>query len=219
MIIPRQIALRTCKRCGTCCVKGGPALHEEDLHLVMAGILRPSHLVTLRAGEIAFHPGLGTLIELEDELIRIRGKECGWTCFFYDEVGKACTIYEDRPAECRVLACWDDRAISELFLRGTIRRMDLLGNGTPVLNEIIQAYEKAVPVRLIHALVVEAGHTAGDSSDLALLEEKDNAFRERMVMDLGLDENHLELWFGRSVRKLSRILKQRKASSLGGLSD
>jgi hypothetical protein len=28
-----------CRRCGTCCRKGGPALHREDRHLVVDGLI------------------------------------------------------------------------------------------------------------------------------------------------------------------------------------
>ena len=40
-----------CRRCGTCCEKGGPALHGEDRPLVDRGQVPARCLFTIRAGE------------------------------------------------------------------------------------------------------------------------------------------------------------------------
>ena len=45
-----------CKRCGTCCIKGGPVLHSVDLALITEGVIRPDQLVVIRHGEPAYNP-------------------------------------------------------------------------------------------------------------------------------------------------------------------
>jgi Fe-S-cluster containining protein len=42
-----------CRRCGTCCEKGGPSLHREDRPLVDNGQIPVRHLFTIRRGELA----------------------------------------------------------------------------------------------------------------------------------------------------------------------
>ena len=61
--------MKACQRCGTCCQKGGPALHQVDKELVDEGHLPASCLYTLRCGELARDPISGDLVELPTELI------------------------------------------------------------------------------------------------------------------------------------------------------
>ena len=61
----------SCRRCGQCCDKGGPALHLEDLHLVRSGTLDLDSLVTLRAGEPVLDQPKGRVASLERELVKV----------------------------------------------------------------------------------------------------------------------------------------------------
>lgn len=40
-----------CRRCGTCCEKGGPALHTDDRMLIENGHIPARYLFTIREGE------------------------------------------------------------------------------------------------------------------------------------------------------------------------
>lgn len=52
----------SCRRCGTCCIKGGPSLHREDLPLVEEGRIRVQDLVCIRSGEMAYDPRRGAAV-------------------------------------------------------------------------------------------------------------------------------------------------------------
>lgn len=119
-----------CSVCGTCCRKGGPVLHHQDLPLV--GQVLPLHLlVTLRAGELTYDPVTSKLVPLEAEVIKVAGTgfaqtpQNPWSCVFLE--GEAhCRIYENRPAQCRALLCKDTKALEELYNEGRLTREDIL---------------------------------------------------------------------------------------------
>ncbi|MBW2098745.1 MAG: YkgJ family cysteine cluster protein [Deltaproteobacteria bacterium] len=180
--------IESCIRCGTCCEKGGPTLHSEDRIFLQKGVLRPAHLFTLRAGEPAYHPLEERLIELSDEMIKIKGKDDGsGACIFYDAKQHGCAIYEDRPLECRALKCWDTRDIEGLFMQ------DLL------------SYERSFPPGRIYGLLSKAGPREGAQKAGPEIEQAvstDEAFRQKVIETLGLGEDELEFFFGRPVRSL-----------------
>ena len=75
----------SCIRCGTCCKKGGPALHLEDKEILLAGHIKRESLITIRKGELALSPLSGRPGPVEKELVKIAGKGKGWVCCFFDE--------------------------------------------------------------------------------------------------------------------------------------
>ena len=129
-LAPQDAAADTdCRGCGTCCRKGGPALHAEDLALFRAGHLAPEHCLTLRAGELARDLD-GQLRPLERDLVKLRPRMAArngdWTCLFLNQADNRCGVYAHRPAECRALLCRDTRAITALHGVGRVSRLDVL---------------------------------------------------------------------------------------------
>ena len=133
-----------CKRCGTCCKKGGPALHTADLDLITSGFLLPEHLITIRRGELAHDPVSEKLQPVKSELIKISGAGGTWRCRFFDPKEKGCAIYEHRPLACRVLKCWDTSEIKELAGKDLLSRVDVAKNSEELI-QAIQSHERLYP--------------------------------------------------------------------------
>jgi Fe-S-cluster containining protein len=117
-----------CRRCGTCCRKGGPALHLEDRHLVERGLIPLKDLMTLRKGEKVRDDVKGELIELAGEIIKVKGRDNAWTCIYFDAEDHRCRIYANRPIECRTLDCRDTAPLEAMYARGRLSRRDLLSD-------------------------------------------------------------------------------------------
>ena len=92
-----ETAVSTCRRCGTCCKKGGPAFHQADKALIESGEIPSKYLYTIRKGEMAYDNVRRCLEPAGSDIIKIKGKGTSWTCLFFDEAQAACTIYDNRP--------------------------------------------------------------------------------------------------------------------------
>ncbi len=148
-------AIKECLRCGSCCRQGGPTLHLEDLPLVRGGHLLPDHLVTIRSGETSYDPLTETFRPVEQELVKISGKNSTWTCrFFCDDKKGSCSIYQFRPLECRLLKCWDTREVKEIIGRNTLDRVSLLSPSDPCLN-LMAAQEEKCSYHRVNLLIRE----------------------------------------------------------------
>ena len=119
-------------------MKGGPTLHEEDAILFAKGILKRSHVYTLRKSEVVRNIE-DTLVALEQEIIKIKGQGEAWSCMFYDDDQGACRIYDHRPLECRALKCWDLRGFKEVMARPCLQRRNLIKPDDGILK-IISAH-------------------------------------------------------------------------------
>ena len=86
-----------CRQCGTCCRKGGPALHKEDAPLLTDGVLQLQDLCTFRAGELVRDNSNDHVVPLPEEIVKIAApygsRPDVWTCRF---------LMEDRSEERRV---------------------------------------------------------------------------------------------------------------------
>jgi len=131
---------RTCRRCGTCCRKGGPALHRQDGSLINDGRIPAETLYTIRPGEPVQDNVAGRPSFAGGDIIKIKGSGDGWCCRFLEDATNRCTIYDHRPAECRALQCWDTRTIEALYGRERLSRRDLL-HGVAGLWELIEDHE------------------------------------------------------------------------------
>lgn len=197
-----QIKNRTrCERCGHCCDKGGPTLHRQDLVLFERGVLAYSQVFTLRRGEIVDEMIEGGLLPLPEEMIKVRGQGNRWTCLFYDDDRKCCTIYEDRPAECRAFNCWSPDELQAMYKKDRITRADLAPEGS-ALREIIEAHEAECAYtdveNLAHAFL-DGDTQAGQ--DLVNKITYDAAFRAAFADRTEAGEEEMNFLFGRPLHK------------------
>lgn len=190
------MSLSTCRRCGTCCRKGGPALHGADLVLLEHIPLKD--LVCLRRGEPAYDPRRGGLASLADELLKIRGKDDGWECVYFSGQPAACSIYEHRPLECRSLSCEDTDGIFQAMETPAMTRKDIAGPGS-ALWECIAEHERLFPVA--EAMLYASGLGAGADipEELHTLIRSEMHFRRAFAQRVGAMDEDLWAYFGRPL--------------------
>lgn len=196
----------SCIRCGQCCIKGGPVLHNDDIALIHNNILRPGNLFTIRKGEPVYHPIEGRLIPAPDELIKIKGTDSSWTCIFFDPAEMACGIYEDRPLECRIFKCWDTKDSINFFMQGALSRKAIIHEGG-VMEEIISAYEGRFPIPAFMELLEDAIlHTGNVSGEIKINISLDISFRKKIMKYLGAEEAEMDFLFGRPLKAIASAM-------------
>lgn len=209
-----------CLRCGTCCAKGGPALHTEDLPLVREGVLPLDALVVIRAGETAHDQVTGRLAPLEAEIVKVwsgpwaeEGPEGGggrgasvWTCPYLrlspeggpEEAGDlaACAVHARRPLECRLLDCRDTAALARAYDKDRLTRRDILPEA---FHELLDEHDRVCGAARLEAL--RRACAGGESEACGELDSAlafDAAMRHASAQR-GL-EGLLPLLFGREPR-------------------
>jgi len=157
-----------CDHCGTCCLKGGPALHNDDLELIETGRLPITSLYTIRAGEVAYNNVDGCLIQLHAELIKIKSHVDSRACMFYDESDRACRIYENRPCECGKMECWNTAGIESLYSESRLTRKKVLKKMN-WLQDLVDSHEEKCSYDEIKKLLKL--REAGDQNSTKRLQE------------------------------------------------
>ncbi len=187
-------------RCGTCCQKGGPAFHLEDRDLIEKGVIPSKCLYTIRKGELARDNVRQALLPVDTDVIKIKGKKDGWACFFFDEEHKSCTIYQNRPLECRALKCWDPRELGKIYARNRLTRKDLL---FPVagLWELVADHQARCDYGKIGRLVRALDGPTPEPARRELCEiiRYDAEIRKLVVSRGGLETDMLDFLFGRPL--------------------
>jgi len=194
-----------CIRCGTCCMKGGPTLHEDDTTLFEEGIVKKNNLYTLRKGEVVRNTD-DTLMALEQEMIKIKGRGEAWTCMFYDEDQKACRIYDQRPIECRALKCWDLRKLNEAMAKPRLQRKHLINPDDGILK-IIGAHEQRCSYEILETSVQGLRGPDADKAVEKILDllRYDQYTRLFLIEKLNLDPNAMDFFFGRPLTTTIRM--------------
>jgi Fe-S-cluster containining protein len=194
-----------CIRCGVCCTKSSPTLHDDDMKLFVDDVLKPEHVVTIRKGEHVYSTTEEVVIRSDDELIKIREVEGARHCRFYDESESACTIYEVRPLQCRRQECWSPESFNTLNDVPKLTRKRLL-EPTGVLWDIIQAHEDKCSydetARIIARMEATKGQTVEDLLELLRI---DHYVRLQTAEQFNLDEEAMEFFFGRPLRETIRL--------------
>lgn len=213
----KQTDAQSCKMCGTCCIKGGATLHSDDLALIRNGALDLTELVTLRAGEMAHDPVQGILAPLDEEIIKLRGRGNTWTCIFYEPEGSACTIYENRPMECRVLDCNNTDPLAEIYDRDRLSRSDVLPQGHPMLDLAAEHESKCPPHELTHLGKAARDEDIDAYRQLVEMVTYDRELRRLAMERAGLPEESLDFFLGRPMEALMATVGIRVRNGAQGL--
>jgi Fe-S-cluster containining protein len=198
----KEKPISECRRCGTCCKKGGPSFHRADKALIEKGVIRAKYLYTIRQGEMAYDNVRQCLEPVSSDVIKLKGKADGWTCIFFDEKQNACTIYENRPIECRSLKCWDTQALEDLYAKKRLKREDLIAD-IEGLWGIIKDHQARCNYETIQKLVNAINSDRGGQArqKLAGIIQFDIEIRKLVVSQGGLDVEMLDFLFGRPLKQ------------------
>jgi len=193
-----------CRRCGSCCLQGGPALHGPDLGLLQAGALRVEELITVRKGELALQPLGGAPEPVISEFLKLSGKNGSWCCLFYDEANKGCSRYEHRPMACGLLNCTDTAPILAIAGKDLLTRFDCIQDDDPLLP-LVQEHEAVCACPDLQALYQQVSSGPIPEERLAELEAlvaRDLQFRGRVSNSFHLSLGHELFYFGRPMFQL-----------------
>jgi len=191
-----------CKRCGACCRNGGPALHTGDLPLIQDGTIQLSDIVTLRPGERVFDQPAQNILPLDEEILKIKGRDNTWTCRFYSPDGQNCGIYETRPEECEVLFCLDTEPLAAIYNKNRLTRADLLPADHPLMELVVEHGNRCAP-KDMEAVAKKAREGDADAGrELQEMVMYDMEMRRLMEEKGGPAAELTDFLFGRPLRVL-----------------
>jgi Fe-S-cluster containining protein len=201
----KEKPISECRRCGTCCRKGGPAFHRADKALIEKGVIHSKYLYTIRKGELAYDNIRQRLEPVSSDVIKLKGKGKSWTCILFDEKKNACIIYDNRPIQCRALKCWDTKAIEDLYAQKRLQREDLIAD-IEGLWGLIKDHQARCNYETIQKLVDAINSDRGEDARQKLAEiiQFDIEIRKLVVSRGGLDVEMLDFLFGRPLKQTLR---------------
>lgn len=195
-----------CRRCGECCLGGGPALHAEDMPLFEQGILDTGGLVTLRKGEPAFDQPAGMVAPLEQEIVKLGYASDGKACQHYQATSKSCGIYDNRPLECRLQACWNPAPLAAIYDKNRLARADLLPPESAAM-QLARLHEEQCDFSELSLAISRLHESPGPKREAEVLEflERDAAIRAGLVRRLEqprmATQGYCLFLFGRPMRE------------------
>ncbi len=187
----------SCKRCGTCCKKGGPSFHIKDKPLIDKGKIPGKYLYTIRKNEPARDNIKNTLSPVDSDIIKIKSKYPpeNWTCVFYEKAG--CSIYRDRPSECKALKCWDTEEIEKTYSKDRLERKDLFSNIEGLWDLIID-HQNRCSYKTIKKLA-DIIKDKEAQKKLTELIQFDIYIRKLVEERSGMDSGMMDFLFGRKL--------------------
>ncbi len=191
-----------CRQCGTCCRKGGPAIHREDKKLLENGYIPLSYLFTIRKDEPVYDNVQGCIISAPADIIRIKSRESSTTCVFFNPEFNNCNIYPKRPLECRMLECWNTRSIEEIYDKGRLSRQELLAN-THHINDLVEYHENRCAYLIIKKLIhqLNQGDKKNALENIREILAFDNHFRLLAIEKSICKRNIIDFLFGSPLQK------------------
>ena len=209
LLVAAEEACRTvlpaCVRCGACCRMGSPTLHLEDLPLLKEGKIGWENLLTLRKDEPARSPFDGKPFILGEERIKVAEKEGMRECVFLLPDASRCSIYTDRPLQCRAQACWDPAPGRETAELPFLFRSHIF-EGVEVLLNVMAEHESRCGFKALSEAFEELGRGKGENVEgvLRLLAYEDH-FRRFVSEKFTIPPRYLDLLLGRSFVRMAAL--------------
>ena len=207
-----------CRRCGSCCMQGGPGLHGPDLALIRDGSLLLDDLITIRCGELALPPLGGDPEPVTHEFLKLCGKNGSWCCAFYDETTHGCTRYTCRPMACGLLDCTHPEPLLAIAGKDLLTRFDCMAADDPLLP-LVKEHEEICPCPDLHSLRLrlQQGPLPEEQlEELSVFVRRDLAFRGRVADQHQLSLGQELFYFGRPLFQLLQPLGLRTVQSASG---
>jgi hypothetical protein len=172
-------------------------LQVQDLRLIEEGTVTRQNLYAIRKGELVWDNVIEALVIAPEEMIKIRERK-GGGCIYYRDAGKACKIYENRPAQCSAMACWDPARFMEIYREPKLARKDAIKN--PVLAGLMRAHESRCSYKTMEGHVKRI-EMEGDKALEAIIQmlRFDNRLRPYLSQELDLDPKEMDFIFGRPM--------------------
>lgn len=196
-----------CRRCGTCCRKGGPALHSPDGELISEGVLRARDLCTFRPGELVRDDTLGRIVPLPGELVKIAApygvRPDDWTCRFLTEKN-LCFIHGRQPIECRAFYCEAPEALLALSGKDSLDRKTVRGLlGAPAWwDELMDAHSERCSYDRLTELAPRIAEDEEARRAFLEIVEYDRAFRDLIVEKKAALPEELDFLLGRPLLRI-----------------
>ncbi len=187
---------------------------------MLDGVLPAASLYTIRRGEVVRDNVHGRLALLSSERIKVRERGVPpyqTACVFYHHAGKACTIYERRPAQCAALECWNPDSFMEVYEHPGAERAHVIED--PNLLEFVEEHESLCGYSLVDRAVRSIGREGKEAVQRLIgIIQEDHRFRVRAMQDLGIPEDALEFVLGRPLTRTLHMfgleIKERPDGSL-----
>ena len=195
-----------CIRCGTCCKKGGPSFHLEDKMLIEKGIILSKYLYTIREDELCYDNVKESILPAASDIIKIKGQKDSITCIFFNEKENECTIYGNRPLECKALKCWDTRKIESIYSKNRLTRKDLLSTIEGLWN-LIEDHQKRCSHETLKLFIDALDKNKKDEVLNGILDiiKYDAQTRKLVAQKGGLDPEITDFIFGRPITETIKI--------------
>jgi len=186
-----------CACCGTCCRNGPPGLHLEDATLYTDGVLDKAGLLTLRRGEPVRDNVAGRVVDLSEEMVRLKSAPDSGACIKLQEENH-CLVYDRRPVQCRALKCWDTSELERIYGRNRAGRLDLIPEGS-ALAEIIREHESGCFLPDLRDAVERLRREGGGGAAVERIGDmlsRDRWFRDYLRENAGAGEDVLRFLLG-----------------------
>jgi Fe-S-cluster containining protein len=204
--IKQDPGITECRRCGTCCKKGGPSFHLEDKILIEKGIILSKYLYTIREQELCYDNVKDSISPAASDIIKIKAQKDSLACIFFNERENECAVYDNRPLECRALKCWDTREIEKIYSKNRLARKDLLSN-VEGLWGLVEDHQKRCSYEKLTLFIDILKKDKKDAAlkDILDIIEYDAQIRELVVQKGGLDPEMTDFIFGRPITETIKI--------------
>lgn len=162
------------------------------------GLIKTEDVYTIRKGELVYDNVKDEMILTDSEVIKLRENKENSGCIYYDDGGKACLIYDHRPAQCAALACWDTTQFMEVYNSPKATRKDMVTD--KILLGLIEEHERRCGYHALETLV-KAIEVEGEKAVNKIIESLkfDYNLRPFITKKLGIDPKAMDFMFGRPL--------------------